>query len=256
MLKAGEGKIKYIDFSSSDPHGGLNKVINAALLSDGPLDAVKDGLIQAIEPFVGEEITARATLGLYSNEDAYGRQIWNPEASKAEQIYAMLAYAMKVAEPGTVTSLKRVGKSDTPWTEIGAALSGFRVTEVDVEEQFGFKINNSQKRAKDAKSIYNKAFYNEKSTSEDIESAYEQANNAMKEIYGELSDVYQSAERLGVAPEKLAIKLKDGGISIKNIEQIQTGEILDLDRKDKENSKGGRTPRSEQSRGERSRTPR
>lgn len=231
ILKAGDGKVKYIDFSASDPHGAIHKVVNAALSGKGTLDSVKKGLIEVIEPFVGVEITTAAINSLANNKDAYGRPIWNITDTLAEQSADITAFVLKLVEPGTVTSINRVRKSDDKTSESIAALSGFRVIDTDIEEQFGFKVKDITETLPFAKSDYNKAYRKFEAgeiTKKELDAAYKKSNDKVKEIYMEVVEAYNSAERLGVKRDNLKEKMVQFGISKYKVEEIQKNKIEDM----------------------------
>jgi hypothetical protein len=235
ILEASNGKIKYIDFSASDPHGAMHKLVNSMLSGENSLDAIKKGAIELIEPFVGVEITTAAANSLVNNKDSYGRPIWNVTDNKTDQSADIIAFVWKLVQPGTVTSINRVIDSEDRGTEIGAALSGFRVIETNVEDQFGFKVKSIGENLPNAKGDYNKAYREYeagKITESELNVAYKKSNKKVKEIYNEMIDAYNSAERLGVDKDKLAEKLNQFGVSKYIIKEIQKNKIEDMRDKD------------------------
>lgn len=235
VLEVGDGKLKYIDFSASDPHGGIKKAMNAFLLGGSTTDKFIDGIVSTVSPFIGEEMTTEALLELKNNQDKYGKQIWNPEESASEISQKILSHVYKLVEPGTVSSIRRGWESENKGRELVANVTGFRTYDVDISEQFGFKMRDYSDRIKDAKRIYNSSFYKEDATNKEKEDAYNKANKALKGIYKEITDLYNSAERLGAKKEDLENKMKDfGGIAKYKIEEIRLGKIEDLKKKEEE----------------------
>jgi hypothetical protein len=229
VLDVGGGKLKYIDFSASDPHGGIKKVLNAFLLGESTTDSFIDGIISTVSPFVGEEMTTEALLELKNNQDKYGKQIWNPEESIDEQTKKILAHIYKLVEPGTFSSIRRGIQAEDKQRELVANIAGFRTYDVDINEQFGFKVRDYSERIKNAKKIYNSVFYNEESTKKQKEDAYNKANESLSNIYQEIIDIYDSAERLGVDPKDLKNTMNDfGNISKRDAFKIKKGEIPSL----------------------------
>jgi hypothetical protein len=169
VIEAGNGKLKYIDFSATDPHGGIKKAINAFLLGESTTDSFIDGLIGVIQPFIGEEMTTEAILALKNNRDKYGKEIWNPEDNEFEKIKAISAEIYKLVEPGTTSSIRRGIASENKGQELIANLTGFRTYDVDINKQFGFKVKDYSERIKNAKRIYNSAFFKEESTKQEKE---------------------------------------------------------------------------------------
>lgn len=235
MISVGGGKMKYIDFSSSDPHGALKKVMNAFFLGETTIDAFSSGIVETFSPFIGEDMTVEALLALKNNQDKYGNPIYNSEESLKDQSDKVLAYMYKLVEPGTFSSIRRGIASEDKTNELVANLTGFRTYDVDVNQQFGYKIKDYSDRITNAKKIYNSAYYNEKMTDAEKNKAYNKSNESLKKIYLEVTELYDSAERLGCKPEDLGITMKDfGGMSKENITEIQSGKIPQLKKKDEE----------------------
>ena len=235
VLEVGNGKLQYIDFSASDPHGGIKKVMNSFLQGESTIDSFIDGAFAAVSPFIGEEMATESLLELKNNQDKYGKQIWNPEEDLSEQSKNILGHLYKLIEPGTFSSIRRGVSAENKGRELVANITGFRVYDVDVNEQFGFKMRDYSERIKNAKKIYNSSFYNEEATADEKEKAYKNANKAVKGIYEDIIKIYNSAERLGVKPESLYSTMSDfGGIAKYKIEEIQSGKIEDLKRKEEE----------------------
>jgi hypothetical protein len=235
MISIGDGKMKYIDFSSSDPHGALKKVMNAFFLGESTIDSFSSGIVETFSPFIGEDMTVEALLALKNNQDKYGNPIYNSEESLKDQSDKVLAYMYKLVEPGTFSSIRRGIASEDKTNELVANLTGFRTYDVDVNKQFGYKIKDYSDRITNAKKIYNSAYYNEKMTDAEKNKAYNKSNESLKKIYLEVTELYNSAERLGCKPEDLGITMKDfGGMSKENITEIQSGKIPQLKKKDEE----------------------
>lgn len=233
MVSVGDGKIKYIDFSSSDPHGALKKVMNAFFLGDTTIDGFSDGIVETFSPFIGEDMTVEALLALKNNQDKYGNPIYNSEESLEDQSQKVLAYMYKLVEPGTFSSIRRGWEAEDKANELVANLTGFRTYDVDVNQQFGYKMKDLSERISNAKKIYNSKYYNEKATESEKKAAYDKSNEALKKIYSDVISVYNSAERLGCKPEDLGITMKEfGGMSKESITEIQSGKAPELKKKE------------------------
>ncbi len=241
MMDAEPGKLKYIDFTSSDPHGALKKVMNSFFLGDSLTDSFSSSLLEVFTPFLGEDMVVEAVLGLKNNQDKYGNPIFNTEESLDDQILKISAYMYKLVEPGTVSSIRRGAAAESKSEELLANLTGYRIYDVDINKQFGYSIKEYSDKIADAKKIYNSAYYNEEATEAEKTKAYNEANKAVKRLYLEVAGLYNSAERLGAIPEDLKTTMKDfGNMSGQTITEIQSGKIEPLKKKDEEeSSKGG-----------------
>jgi hypothetical protein len=232
VLSAGDGKVKYIDFSAADPHGGLRKALNAFLNGETTEKKFIDGLIATVQPFLGTEMSVETVNNLYNNIDKYGNQIWNPEDNAFNKSAAIVNYLYSAAEPGTISSIRRGAKAENKAAELAANLTGYRIYDVEVDKQFSFKMADVSDRIKDAKRIYNSKYYNEKATQEEVDKAYDDSQKSLDKIYKEILDNYDSAERLGVDYETLVNSLKeDASMSKKDINTLLSGEIPELEYK-------------------------
>jgi hypothetical protein len=240
MLFSKPGTIKYIDFSASDPHGGMKKVMNAFFQGEDLLDSFKSAMLETINPFVGEDMVVEAALSLKNNQDKYGNPIYNTEESFSDQLTKVSSYVYKLIEPGTASSIRRGLDAENKLQELTANITGYRIYDVDVNKQFGYSMKDYSNRIADAKKIYNSVYYDEKATEEEKTKAYNKADKAVKELYLEVSELYNSSERLGAKPEDLKTTMKDfGNMSGKTITEIQSGKIEPLKKKDEEESSKG-----------------
>lgn len=235
MLFSKPDTLKYIDFSASDPHGGMKKVMNAFFQGEGTLDSFKSAMLETINPFIGEDMAVEAALSLKNNQDKYGNPIYNTEETFNDQLKKVSSYLYKIIEPGTISSVRRGLEAESKSKELIANLTGYRIYEVDINKQFGYSMNNYSTRIADAKKIYNSAYRNEKLTDAQKTEAYNKANKAVKKIYLEIADLYNSAERLGTKPEDLKMNMKEfGNMSAKTISEIQSRKIEPLKKKEEE----------------------
>ncbi len=233
MISVGNGKMKYIDFSSSDPHGGMKKVMNAFFSGDTTVEAFSAGIVETFAPFIGEDMTVEALLALKNNKDKYGNPIYNTEESLYDQSEKVLSYMYKLVEPGTFSSIRRGWEAEDKTNELVANITGFRTYDVDINKQFGYAMKDYSARIKNAKNIYNSAYYNEKTTPSEKEKAYKKAQESLNGIYSEITDLYNSAERLGCNPKDLGITMDDfGNMSKRTVRDIKSGTLPELKKKD------------------------
>lgn len=225
VLNASNGKLEYIDFSASDPHGGIRKVFNAFLEGDGTIDAFAKGLYETAAPFIGEEIATNAILNIRNNDNGYGGTIYNEQDSEENKINDVLKYFYKTLELGSVKSLRRVYETDDKTQEFIASITGLRRYEVDIPTQFGYKARDLRKDIRDASRIYNSAYFK---GDENIDDAYNRSNEAVKNIYKDVIELYNSAQRLGSSTTELDRILKESGYSAQKIYEIKSGKINDL----------------------------
>lgn len=209
VFKAGEGELEYVDFSASDPHGGIRQVINSFTTAQDPLTAFQEAIVQTVEPFLGDEIMTKMVLGLKNNQNHYGTRVYNPEDTFDSKSKDILKFVYETFELGTVKTLRRLYEAENKGVEAVAAFLGFRAYDVDVADNFGYKAKEYRERLQDARALYSREFYNDKSTPEERLDAYVKADEAYRNIMGEVISDYNSAERLGVSGKVLQERLKD-----------------------------------------------
>jgi hypothetical protein len=231
ILDSKDGFIRYIDFSASDPHGGIRQVFNSFSRGEDIDAASANAVYQIIEPFVGEEIATNAIRNILENDNGYGGNIYEPEDSNDNKMSAILAYAYKAVELGTLKTARRINDSEDKLSEVTASVLGFRAYDVDLAEQFGFKIKDYKERLESSKRIYNKALYKNESE-EAVSDAYESSNESTKRILKEIYQDYQAAQRLGADTKDLDKMLGRIG-SKKLVVQVKRGMFLDINKKTK-----------------------
>ena len=231
ILPAKEGEFRYIDFSASDPHGGINKVINAAMSGENFGDSFAKTISAFIEPFTGIEISTQAGINLAANRDAYGRKIYKTTDSFDEQMLSILEFVYNVVEPGTVTTVRRIVGSDEPLRDLIPTLTGFRPYKGKFSDQFGYfigkkKYNELPEISEDIDDVVQK-WKDDEANDEELVDSYKKWDDKHKELYNEIIDMYQAAMVLGADEEELVNQLKKKRFSKKMIESIRMGEVLD-----------------------------
>ena len=222
ILKAADGEIEYIDFSASDPHGGINKALNAFLKGDDLLDSFKQSTLELVGQFQGPDILTNLAIQLKGNENDFGKPIYNEEDSFAEKTDKILDYVYKIVEPGTITSIRKAAFSEQSLGQIAFGdATGLKIRKSNVRDQFGYKLPEFDDSFKDIRKIYNSEYYKSielsedpKATKKDIQEQNKKTDEALvraNEKYAakakELMDLINSANRLGVDYDDLINEL-------------------------------------------------
>jgi hypothetical protein len=238
ITKKADGTIEYIDFSASDAHGGLNKVLNAFFRGEDLLDSFSKSLLATIEPFVGPDITVGLAIQLYNNENDFGGKVYNEQDTFAEKTRKITDYVYKVIEPGTLTSARKLMKEEDTKNVVRGELTGMKTRPLEVKKQFEFKVADYAEEFAEIKRIYNSE-YNKtvrmmgdpKATKKDIEDqkkitdeAFSRANSQYDAKTKQLMELVNAANRLGVEYDELIqiIKAKKA-INQYNLFEIQQG---------------------------------
>jgi hypothetical protein len=220
------GKTSFIDLSYVDPHAYLKKPVIAML--DGKGDIQENGLTalqELYEPFVGANILAQAMLEIRANEKENGGQIYNEQLPIGDILFTIGGYLLSQAEPGTITSFKRiykglngeVNKSGEPYDadrEVLATFTGQRITEVNVEKSLSYRMYDLTDSINESERIY-KNLISKKSRISEAEKrqALTNAIEAVRNNIQKLREHLQGARRLGVKEESIMTLLKDARIS-------------------------------------------
>ena len=222
VLKAADGEIEYIDFSASDPHGGINKALNALFRREDMVDSFKQSMLELIGQFEGPDILTNLAKQLYNNKNDFDGKIYNEEDDRENKIDKILDYVYKVVEPGTATSIRKAVASEQSLGQIAfGEATGLKIRKVNVKDQFGYKLPEFNKSFEDARSIYNSEYYKSiklsedpKATKKDIQEqnkktdeAFVRANKKYAAKAKELMDLINSANRLGVDYDELINEL-------------------------------------------------
>jgi len=230
-----DGVIEYIDFSSSDPHGGINKALNAFFRGENLTESFTNSFLGVVEQFTGPDITLDLALQLKNNTDKFGNQIYNTQAPFDEQAKTIIDYVYKTIEPGTATSIRKLIGDEDKSNVIVGELTGAKTRKIDVTQQFGFKLNDLKKELDDIKSPYNSEYYkalrmmNDPKVSKKefdeqarkTEQAYATANALYDAKTKEIMNLLNSANKLGADYDALMQEL----ISRKVISQYNLFEM-------------------------------
>jgi len=231
----GDGKFSYIDFSASDPFGGIVKPINAAMRGEDLLDGFIQGTKELVSPFTNPDILKSMFTEISDNKDAYGNQLYNPSDTFEVKSSAILSRVYKTFEPGTLTSVRKISKSDSPLNEMTGQFTGYKANDVDLAKQFSFKISDMKKMEVETRNIYNRAFRkfeNKEITEAELQAAYNQSNKATIDTYKELKKDYDAAIYFGTDYKDLKDEMKRSKVSKDVIRGITTGDFKDLKKKE------------------------
>jgi hypothetical protein len=222
VKKNTDGTIEYIDFSASDPHGGINKALNAFFSGDDLLDSFTKSILGVVEQFQGPDITVQLAMQIYNNADQYGNKIYNPEDTFFNNSKKIADYIYDVIEPGTLASTRKLIKEEDTKNVVIGELTGMKTRNIDVKQQFGFKLAEFDESFKDIKKVYNSEYYktvrmmeDPKATKKEIEEqkektkrAYENANALYNAKTQEMMKLINSANKLGVDYDAIMEEVK------------------------------------------------
>lgn len=236
VVGSGDGKVSYIDFSASDPRGLIAKSLNAYMSGENHFDSFVKGLSEIISPYTSEDLLLSVITSVKSNQDPRGNEIYNPMDSDEAKIQKSIEYVYEKAfEPGTMSSYRKIADSDSKFNDVVGQFTGYKISEVDVDKQFYFRTKDRYTdEYLNAKRIYNSAFYkyqDKKISREELDKAYDMANDKIKVILGEIKKDYDAAMFFGTDPEKVYDSMDKAGFSKNVANQIISGDFQDIENK-------------------------
>lgn len=234
LVSHGDGKMSYIDFSASDPHGGIKKAYNAAMSGDDFGQAFGKGMGVVLEPFLKEDIFKELIGDITENKNSYGNTLYNEKDSNVNKVNAIMARIYKTFEPGSFSTVRKIYESEDKGNEILGQMSGYKVNTVDINKQLGFKMQKLKAEENEARKIYNSAFRKYEAgeiTEDEYNAAYNQANDATKEVYSRMYDNIKASSFFGVSDEGLTKTMDDARLSDSLINSLFYGEYPDIKEK-------------------------
>lgn len=237
-LGSNEGKVHYLNLSYTNPYEFLTDPIFSIIRGDSDRqiqDRFMDSLQQMFEPIYNPEIFTKA-IGdlLYNSSD--GREIWNPEEPLSDKLQKQFVHMWNSLEPGSISSAERIMEpilDETSSRNVSDELlgfTGFRVSTVDVQRSFGFRIRDFRQRIRDARRVYNSVKYKKGATRDEKREALERSNTRYQEIFREMSQMTDAAQTSGVSWYKLRDIMKDSGLASRDIDGLRSGRFQPFER--------------------------
>ena len=219
----------YRDFSASDPFGGMDKVTQAYANGDTMVEGFGKAMLQVIEPFTGMDIASRRVMNLVNGVDDYGKRIWFEDDTDQEKVDKSIVYLLGVFEPGTLTSVRRVFKSDRPVNEIIGQFTGYKEVEIDVAEAMGFKLRDHKEAIQQDIGVRFQDLDREMPLLN--QDAYNKANDMLQRREALIREDIEHAVNLGMSRNEIAEMMrKQLGISKERLYSIMTGDYRALDK--------------------------
>jgi hypothetical protein len=220
-----EGEFSYVDFSASDPWGGIDKVVNSYQKGEGFVEGLANTLGTSIEPFVGADIASRRVLNLIEGRDDYGRDIWLEDDTNDEKFVKAMEYMYGVFEPGTFTSFRKVANSDDPYNELMGQMSGYKNVNVSVKDQMFYKLRDHGEYLRQDLGVRYEDLQEGRETFE-VES-YREAIDKMKTREALIREDVMAASRLGVDISDLIEMMRTQlNVSKEKAESILVGDFI------------------------------
>ena len=232
LFESEPGKLNYLDITANDPHAIFSKLVNAAVREEDLVSKFTEASLEILKPFVGKDLLFAAGTEIFNNEKSSGSPLYKDGDSTADKLKAVSNRIYELFEPGTFTSIRRGYDSyksdDKKLSNELIGLTGFRPVSLDLKTSMFFNVKDLNKDVADQKSVYNSARYKQLSDSSiDLDSKYNQVNDALKEKYMEGHELIKSGMRIGLTDVEIVKILKDQRFSQKEVNMMFSGRIYD-----------------------------
>jgi len=229
-LNIKDGKFKIIDISGSDPHGAINKTINAMSEAESPEDAALKLFVESVyKPFAGGDMTANLLLELKENKKPSGAPIWNKEDLGETKFIKGALYAASKLQPGVTKQIGQVLESENKLKRIGSMATGLKEYEFDIPKAFKYKTQafSYGRKLPNIKKAYKKNIKDK--SPEEIDRIYEDYNKNYTDAIKNMHLDYRAARDVfGISNKELVNIMKESGVSDKIIVQIINNKPINL----------------------------
>lgn len=216
------GDPKYINVSYTDPFS-IWKTPFQVISKDGlSASSVLKSAYLPLEPFYGKEIGTEAFLEVSQNyiPDS-GKKVYNENDSPWKKSTDIATHIGKAVEPGFWRTGERIHRAATGQempsglqldlgTEIGAVITGQRITTVDRKRAIQFRAGDFRRAKADATRRLSSAWRNREATEEDLKEAYATFQRDQQAAYEDYQDALKAVYRLGLTEEEILLETNEG----------------------------------------------
>lgn len=225
-----DGKFKIIDISGSDPHGAINKTINAMSEAESVEDAALKLFVESVyKPFGGGEMTANLLMEIKENKKPSGAPIWNKEDLGETKFKKGAYYIISKIQPGLTKQIGQVLESENKLKRIGSMATGLKEYEFDIPKAFKYKTQafSYGRKLPNIKKAYKKNIKDK--SPEEIDKIYEDYNKNYTDAIRNMHLDYKAARDVfGISNSVLKDIMKESGVSEKIIVQIINNKPINL----------------------------
>ncbi|HUU39330.1 MAG TPA: hypothetical protein VMW42_00165, partial [Desulfatiglandales bacterium] len=152
----------YMDMNYVDPYSYIKAPVMAFIRGDDWKERIRESIVEAMSPFVSEDILTSKLLDIKRNKKNSGAPVYNPVDDWNKQTEDIINHLWSGIEPGTITSMKRIyngfmpdptniyGKKYNPKLEAIATVTGLRISSINIKKSLGFKAFKFSKDISDA----------------------------------------------------------------------------------------------------------
>lgn len=226
------GEYYYQNMSYLIPHTIVSEAINAGV-SDQPLSNLTS---MVADNFLGEgNFIVQSAMRAVNGFDKNGKEITRAEKQSAEYYMDKMTFFLDEAfKPGFAREYEKlidaIGEAPDQTTKsVIQRQFGIRLNKMDIDKSATFKIKDTAKRANLEKSKYTSAVKYKNIDANERQRLYSEVNATNKAIKQELLQHYKNLRVLGYSENDAMQKMKDAGVSSKDILNLSKGVITDVD---------------------------
>ena len=247
-----DGKIQYMNFSTSNPYDVLSRFANRAMNEAD--DAVREGksvgqviedvglgtLSEVFEPFMSEAMLTEALIDITARggRTATGAEVYNPSDNFGTRLSKQFMHVMDtmmpnvipvnvsggVPEPsrflrgvlgtegGPISSVDKMGRERDPLTEFARQATGISVLEFDPKRGLEYGAYRLSQAQTDAKRMFNRVTDDANANANSLRNAFQTANNAKLRIDREYYQMVEDLRSMGLSDADIRRELKKNNI--------------------------------------------
>ena len=263
MGRTEDGKIQYVNFSTSNPYDVLSRFANRAINEAD--DAVREGknvgqvledvalgtMSEVFEPFMSEAMLTEALIDITARggRTATGAEVYNPSdsfgARQGKKFMHVVDTLMPnllpinvsggVPEPsrflrgvlgsedGMISSVDKMGRERDPLAEFARQATGVSVLEFDPKRGLEYGAYRLSQSQTDAKRMFNRVTDDSNANASSLANAFQKANNAKLRIDREYYQMVEDLRSMGLSDADIRREFKKNNIG--GIKGVMRGEF-------------------------------
>lgn len=231
IIKAGDGKFTYIDFSAANPHGQIDRAIKAMSTGETVAETTVEILKEALGDFLDYDIAFGAAISIFNNEKPTGGTIWKPDDSVGTIIGSIANVLYKTIEPGLFRSAMKIKGADNKVLETIGQGTGYKPQEVDYRKGIEFRSRKIMNDMRDATSLnsLNRQLEDNKITQSAYDEALIRRDEYKLKKAKELIDLYKGGLFFGLDNDDIMEAMVErGGVSKHIFYQVAEGDVYSV----------------------------
>jgi len=239
------GEVFTIDLSYVLPYGRLTDAGRALYSGDTVGAKLGGATMEGMGDIFTEDMVFTLLSEAWSGETLEGRKVFDKNDPARDRWVRSLLHAWGAWEPGLVnTSVRTVmgmgdvpsftGRKYSPLIELIAAMTGQRITKVEVARSFGFKVSEFSNVLRTDKRILEKVARSEfkpilgfiSGSVNQVEKRLPIMERQRERHFGQMHNYVSTARSLGVSDREITQILKRNGLNMELISAVKSGNYI------------------------------